>query len=109
MPKFGFSYEIANKVFPRSSVGVVPIPLALARLARIKRPSRSLAKMRAVWDNSGDGYLWLDQEFRFVGCNPAAVDLFGCASDAELLGKTPLDFSPEVQPDGTSSVERESA
>ena len=64
------------------------------------------AKMRAVWDNSSDGYLWLDKSLTFVGANMSSVYLFGCDDESELIGKTPLEFSPEHQQDGTLSADK---
>ena len=43
--------------------------------------------------------------YAFVDCNPAAVAVFGFSSEEDLLGKTPIDVSPEFQPDGTLSAE----
>ncbi len=40
-----------------------------------------------------------------VECNPATLKLFGLDSRDEIIGKTPLDFAPELQPDGTPSAE----
>jgi PAS domain S-box-containing protein len=62
-------------------------------------------KMRAVWDNSGDGYLWIDHSACFVGCNPAAIEQVGGKDANDIIGKVPFDFSPEFQPDGMLSVE----
>jgi PAS domain S-box-containing protein len=39
--------------------------------------------------------------FKLLDCNPAAVRLYGCKSREEFLGKTILDLSAAVQPDGT--------
>jgi PAS domain S-box-containing protein len=38
--------------------------------------------------------------------NKASLDLFGCSSREQIYGKTPLDFSPPTQPDGSNSKER---
>ena len=43
--------------------------------------------------------------FAFVDCNPAAVAVYGFSSREALLGKTPIDVSPERQPDGILSAE----
>ena len=40
-----------------------------------------------------------------IDCNRAALVLFGLSDRSELIGKTPLDFAPERQPDGTPSAE----
>ncbi|WP_229522028.1 sensor domain-containing protein [Massilia antarctica] len=44
-----------------------------------------------------------------VDLNPAAVALFRCADKQELVGKTLLDFSPEVQATGETSIVADAA
>jgi PAS domain S-box-containing protein len=41
----------------------------------------------------------------FIECNQRTLNLFGCKSN-EIIGKSPELFSPETQPDGTSSMEK---
>ena len=101
--KDGSSFEVEYSAVPIEKEGELVGSVITFRDISERREAE--AKMRAVWDNSGDGYLWLDQNFRFIGCNPAAVRLLGCANADEVVGKSPLDFSPENQPDGTPSVE----
>lgn len=36
-------------------------------------------------------------------CNPAAVKILGAKSRVELMSHHPAEFSPELQPDGSSS------
>ena len=43
---------------------------------------------------------------RFSGCNPATLKTLGLTHKSELLGKTPVDFSPPSQPDGTATAYR---
>jgi len=33
------------------------------------------------------------ENFRYVDCNPAAVKIFSAATRAEVLGRSPQDFS----------------
>ncbi len=40
-----------------------------------------------------------------IACNPATLKLFGLERAEDFLGRTPLDFAPERQPDGTRSAE----
>jgi len=40
-----------------------------------------------------------------IDCNAATLDLFGAQCREEILGKTPLDFAPEYQPNGMRSVD----
>ncbi|MFC1715713.1 PAS domain S-box protein [Candidatus Poribacteria bacterium] len=41
---------------------------------------------------------------RIVECNPRVLDMFGCKFE-EIIGRSPVDFSPLEQPDGRSSAE----
>lgn len=43
---------------------------------------------------------------RIVACNAAAVALLRAPGEAELLGRTPVDLSPVLQPDGIASREK---
>jgi len=40
-----------------------------------------------------------------IECNAATLELFGVGRREDILGKTPLDFAPEYQPNGMSSAE----
>jgi PAS domain-containing protein len=42
---------------------------------------------------------------RIIQCNREAEEMFGTPPGG-LLGKTPFELSPELQPDGSSSVEK---
>ena len=48
-------------------------------------------------------------ELRFVDCNPATLRMFGCNSKDDVIGQTPMSFSPPVQPDGSDSAEHAQA
>ena len=55
--------------------------------------------------NSKDA-VFLTEKSQILDCNEAAVLMFGFTSKEGFKGKFPFDFSPEMQPDGTSSKER---
>lgn len=52
--------------------------------------------------SSCDAIVFIDED-KFIDCNKAALDIFGCESKAELVLKNPVMFSPEFQPGGASS------
>jgi diguanylate cyclase (GGDEF)-like protein/PAS domain S-box-containing protein len=59
----------------------------------------------ALFDNAGDAITLLDTEGIIKDCNPAALELFGCARN-QFIGKQIAEFSPEFQSDGLSSEEK---
>ena len=60
---------------------------------------------KAVFDHANDA-IFLMEKGTFVECNWKTLSIFGCSQKEEILGKTPFDFSPEIQPDGENSVEK---
>jgi two-component system, cell cycle sensor histidine kinase and response regulator CckA len=61
-------------------------------------------RYRALFDTMGPAVL-LMRGAECIDCNPATLTLFGLESRDEILGRTPLDFAPELQPNGTRSRE----
>jgi PAS domain S-box-containing protein len=49
--------------------------------------------------------IFLLKDRRFIQCNKEAEEMFGGKRE-ELLGKTPFELSPEIQPDGSNSEEK---
>jgi PAS domain S-box-containing protein len=62
------------------------------------------ARYRTLFDGAGDALFLLQRE-RFIECNTAAMAMFR-ASREELIGSTPVDYSPAIQPDGRPSLEK---
>jgi PAS domain S-box-containing protein len=58
---------------------------------------------RKLFEGSSDPILLL-QGGRFVECNQAALRLLGATDKDRFIGSTPLDISPERQPDGRLSA-----
>jgi len=67
---------------------------------------KSEARYRILYESAHDAILIVDKQMNFISGNPSAVKLFGCKEEKELFFKTPLDFSPEFQPDGYSSLSK---
>ena len=61
------------------------------------------ARYRQLFDSANDGIFVL-KEGLLVDCNQKALELFN-ASREEMIGQSAMDFSPEIQPDGRSSVD----
>lgn len=57
-----------------------------------------------VFESAVDAVIACDENGRVLDCNPAALALFACTRE-DFLGTTPIDWSPEYQPDGRASAE----
>jgi len=60
-----------------------------------------IAACRSLFETAGDA-IFLLEDVRFVACNPSTLALYGCKRE-DILSKTPWDFSPPRQPDGSDS------
>jgi PAS domain S-box-containing protein len=59
-------------------------------------------KFRTIFETSQDAIMTLDRT-AFLDCNPATLDVFGCASKDQFIAKHPSEVSPPRQPDGMDS------
>jgi diguanylate cyclase (GGDEF)-like protein/PAS domain S-box-containing protein len=60
---------------------------------------------RTLFESAGQGMALLS-DGRFISLNQTALRMFGYDSDQPLLGLTPGDLSPPIQPDGMASQEK---
>jgi PAS domain S-box-containing protein len=67
---------------------------------------QSEEKYRRLFEGLADGALLMTN--RVIECNDAMCRLWAATRD-DIIGKSPLDFSPPVQPDGCSSAEAAAA
>jgi PAS domain S-box-containing protein len=62
----------------------------------------SAEKFRALFEASSQGVMLHDEQ-QFLEVNPAAVQILGCSSQADLIGKHPSNVAPPFQPNGEPS------
>jgi len=60
-------------------------------------------KYRSLFEMANDGIILL-RDGHIIDCNPRASEIYGYTRE-ELLGKTPVELSPELQPDGSVSAQ----
>ncbi len=70
-----------------------------------KENRESCRVFKSAFEHAGDPIFLLEKGI-FVECNREALLVFGCKDKEEIIGKTPFDFSPQVQPDGEPSVDK---
>ncbi len=79
---------------------------AFAMVTDITDRARKEEKFRAVFNAPQDAVFFFD-ETGIRDVNDAAVRMLGYDTAADLLGRRPHEFSPEFQPDGLSSRQKE--
>jgi PAS domain S-box-containing protein len=63
-------------------------------------------KFRTLYDSAVDAIMLRRPNRQIIAGNPAAIALFGCTDEQELISLSPDDLYPVYQPDGSRSAER---
>ncbi|MGO9639136.1 MAG: PAS domain-containing protein, partial [Terracidiphilus sp.] len=58
---------------------------------------------RALFESAGDA-IFLMRDGTFIDCNEITLQMYGCTRE-QIIGHSPTDFSPPLQPDGRRSPE----
>lgn len=78
----------------------------VTELKKLQEELRSSAEYNEkIFSESRDGIVIIEEGV-FSDCNPMAVELYGLETKENVLGKTPLDVSAPIQPDGRKSEEK---
>jgi PAS domain S-box-containing protein len=65
----------------------------------------SEARFRTLFESADEALFLLDGSV-FIDLNPKCVEMFGLRDRSDMIGHSPVDFSPPVQPDGRDTREK---
>jgi diguanylate cyclase (GGDEF)-like protein/PAS domain S-box-containing protein len=71
-------------------------------MSSVSAPPTGEGYFRALFEACGEAFVVTDEQGRAIDCNDAALELLACRR-SDLLGTTPLDWSPDVQANGRRS------
>ncbi len=85
--------------------GAIEVVRDITEQKRVEQALRESELLyRTLFETASDAILLLDGS-RCLDCNARTLSMFGCERD-HLIGATPMDFSPHVQPDGRDSTKK---
>jgi diguanylate cyclase (GGDEF)-like protein/PAS domain S-box-containing protein len=93
-------------IFEHKQIGVFGVYKDITEQKRVEEAVKaSEYTFRTLFEGSSDAVLIMEDN-KFVDCNPATIELLGYDSKESIVGKSPWELSPEMQPDKKNSKEK---
>jgi len=93
-------------IFEDKYIGVFGIYKDITNQKRVEEAVKaSEYTFRTLFEGSSDAVLIVEND-KIADCNPATIELLGYESKEDIIGKTPWELSPELQPDKENSKEK---
>ena len=97
-----------DKVWSENIISLLKIvgeifAFALSRKRIAEALKQSESKYKVLFEHANEAILLVEGGV-FVECNPKGLSMFACTRE-QIIGQSPIDFSPPIQPDGTDSRE----
>lgn len=100
--------DFSQKIAYESKDAIGQLAIAFNKMSMELRSNLSIlreneAKYRALFEASNDAVFVMDKEM-FLECNDQTLKIFGCTRE-DIIGQSPLKFSPPTQPNDSLSKE----
>ncbi len=90
-------------------IGNIVIHRNVTELLEIEQALKeSEEKYKVLYYYSKDAILIIEPSTKILNANPAAIELFGCKTERDIIGKAPSELSPRFQENGANSEVMES-
>jgi PAS domain S-box-containing protein len=91
--------DIVGAIIP---MGWVFVFYTLIHYVTVRDLRESEDEFRTLFESANDGLQLIDNG-KFINCNDNTIKIFGYDKKSDIVGHSPLEFSPGFQPDGESS------
>lgn len=94
----------ATTIYKNQPAGIITVHDVSSHKQAEEALLESEKKYRNLFTSANDS-IFLIKDYKFISCNPRTLELFACKEE-DIIGQTPIEFSPEYQPDGIATIDK---